>query len=122
MPLLLRHSKGNEVVFPYDSVQGHQAERSAEILDILYNRERLCLLLSPTGSGKTSTLLSPLVSYVSRLKKNSVNCHHPRVVYVTPSHLQLDQVVHELRRTQNARSLLAKNGLVHEYNKLDVVI
>jgi regulator of telomere elongation helicase 1 len=64
---------------------------------------RHALLESPTGTGKTLALLSVcLATQWARMDTKATRdgtAYHQRVVYVSRTHAQLDQVTKELKRT-----------------------
>lgn len=83
---------GLTVYFPYDYVYPEQYDYMRHLKNTLDGERGHCLLEMPTGTGKTVSLLSLILSY---------QLQHPdvgKLVYCTRTVQEMDKVVEELRR------------------------
>ena len=84
-----------DIYFPYKPYV-MQLEYMKTVLSALANRQN-ALLESPTGSGKTICLLTSCLAYVKALRdKGDPDI---KILYMSRTHSQLQQVVKELRKT-----------------------
>ena len=91
--------------FPYEPYQ-IQKDFMSKILTSLENNEN-ALLESPTGSGKTLSLLAPVLAYLSSIPDK------PTVYFTSRTHSQLKQAIDQLRllTTLNATTLASRSHL-----------
>eukprot|EP00467_Chlorarachnion_reptans_P007308 CAMPEP_0114501902 /NCGR_PEP_ID=MMETSP0109-20121206/8755_1 /TAXON_ID=29199 /ORGANISM="Chlorarachnion reptans, Strain CCCM449" /LENGTH=862 /DNA_ID=CAMNT_0001679681 /DNA_START=159 /DNA_END=2747 /DNA_ORIENTATION=- len=81
-----------EVFFPYDYVYPEQYNYMRHLKQTLDGEKGHCLLEMPTGTGKTVSLLSLILSY--QLQHSDCG----KLVYCTRTVQEMDKVVEELRR------------------------
>ena len=95
-----------KVPFPYKPYQ-IQIDFMSKILNSLENNDN-ALLESPTGSGKTLSLLAPVLAYLNTLPNNK-----PTVYFTSRTHSQLKQAIDQLKllTTLNATTLASRNHL-----------
>ncbi|CAK74541.1 unnamed protein product (macronuclear) [Paramecium tetraurelia] len=82
---------------PYD-VQLKYMESVVQSLDRKHN----ALLESPTGTGKTLSLLCASLGWLSKHRKEQQKANNPtklRIIYASRTHAQLKQVAQELKKT-----------------------
>eukprot|EP00835_Amoeboradix_gromovi_P000374 NODE_13_length_42895_cov_0.518413.p4 type:complete len:850 gc:universal NODE_13_length_42895_cov_0.518413:39322-41871(+) len=94
-----------KVPFPYKPY-AIQEDFMSKILKALVNNEN-ALLESPTGSGKTLSLLAPVLAYLQTLQEK------PTVYFASRTHSQLKQAIEQLRllTSLNATTLASRNHL-----------
>ena len=94
-----------KVPFPYQPYR-IQEDFMSNILKALENNDN-ALLESPTGSGKTLSLLAPILAYLNTLPNK------PTVYFTSRTHSQLKQAIEQLRllTTLNATTLASRNHL-----------
>ena len=79
-------------------------------MDALSESTSSLLISSPTGSGKTISMVSPLLAYLTYLSKSHSREACSQAIYVSPTHMQLTQVVAAIVDTQLVRSKLSVDG------------
>ena len=90
-------SIGNyEVLFPYDPYT-QQEEFIVNLIDGIENSKH-CLLESPTGTGKTLSLLSGSLAWIKANNDEKKNMNS-KLFYASRTHAQISQLVSELKST-----------------------
>ncbi|RNF22456.1 putative helicase [Trypanosoma conorhini] len=95
-----------EVPFPFNPYPA-QVEYMRAVIDALNGRAN-ALLESPTGTGKTLSLLCSVLAWLEKRQARqqrgpeSEGADMPRVIYCSRTHAQLSQVIRELKRTRYA--------------------
>src|SRR3989338_1608168 len=80
--------KKEEIFFPYENIRETQVKFISNVLECFDNKKNI-LVHAPTGSGKTVSVLSPLISRT--LKKDIT------IFFMTPKHSQHRIVIETLR-------------------------
>ena len=83
------------IYFPYDYVYPEQYEYMSSLKKTLDSGKGHCLLEMPTGTGKTVSLLSLIVSY--QLQSNLIG----KLIYCTRTVQEIDKVMQEIKRVFN---------------------
>lgn len=84
-----------DVYFPYVPYST-QREYITTVLKALASREH-AILESPTGTGKTISLLTSCLAYVKKAREKGN--YDIKILYMSRTHSQLQQVIKELRKT-----------------------
>jgi regulator of telomere elongation helicase 1 len=74
-------------------------------------RKENALLQSPTGTGKTLSLLCAVMGWMKRWRDREAK--KVRVVYVSRTHMQLAQVVNELKKTPYLPRVITSSSRDH---------
>jgi len=88
--------RGHEIFFPFDSPYPGQISAINNIL-LGLERSQNILFESPTGTGKT---LSLLCSTLAHQKKKKETGTAPVIIYSSATHAQLSSVVEQLKNTE----------------------
>jgi len=86
-----------EVQFPFKPYHA-QVAFMTQVLKSLSSEHQYALLESPTGTGKTLSLLCSILAWQQK-QKTLVPEIPPVIIYASRTHSQLSQVVNELKRT-----------------------
>lgn len=106
---MLFHLEGIPVVFPYPYIYPEQIEYMRHLKATLDGSGGHCLLEMPTGTGKTTTLLSFVLAYRAA-HRGEVG----KLVYCTRTVQEMDKAVEELRTVVEARAKEVRTGGVAE--------
>ncbi|ETO02050.1 hypothetical protein RFI_35386, partial [Reticulomyxa filosa] len=116
------------VYFPYDYVYPEQYDYMVALKQTLDTGNGHCLLEMPTGTGKTVTLLSLIVSY--QLSRPDIG----KLVYCTRTVQEMDKVMEEIKRVfsyinavfpktnEQKKSDASTNSTISSDRKMDVDI
>eukprot|EP01022_Parablepharisma_sp_SALTPOND_P026354 TRINITY_DN629_c0_g1_i1.p1 TRINITY_DN629_c0_g1~~TRINITY_DN629_c0_g1_i1.p1 ORF type:complete len:1040 (-),score=124.45 TRINITY_DN629_c0_g1_i1:3267-6386(-) len=89
--------RGTEVTFPYPPYDQQRQYMEAVIEACEENKN--ALLESPTGTGKTLSLLCSSLAWVKAKRQEGKDNAGVRILYLSRTHSQLMQVVKELKKT-----------------------
>ena len=90
--------QGTKVYFPYKPYE-EQKKYMEKVIEALGNNNN-ALLESPTGTGKTLSLLCSSLGWLKKSRKRSqVSNSPPSILYFSRTHSQLNQVLGELKKT-----------------------
>ena len=87
---------GNTIYFPFDPYKQQEGFMS-KMIDCLQGRGN-ALLESPTGTGKTLSVISSVIGWLENQHKNNT-CKSTKVFVSSRTHTQIKQLVKELRKT-----------------------
>jgi regulator of telomere elongation helicase 1 len=92
---------GKSFYFPYKKLNEPQKNYIKAMFDCLDNKQNL-LIESPTGTGKTLSLLVGALSWAERHYMNSLGGkweNRIKIIYTSRAHSQLSQISKELEKT-----------------------
>ena len=91
---------GHKVFFPHEQPYDCQLEYMKKVIQSAEGSQN-ALLESPTGTGKTLSLLCATLSWLKkeRERHGSKDFGLPQIIYCSRTHSQLQQVQRELRAT-----------------------
>lgn len=93
---------GIEIIFPFIPYKS-QLKYMEKVIELLNNKLKLknyngfAALESPTGTGKTLSLLCSIISWYNKMKKQ--NKFNGKIIYSTRTHSQISQIIAELKKT-----------------------
>lgn len=92
--------EGHRVLFPYKAYEC-QKDYMRRVIEAA-SRQQNALLESPTGTGKTLSLLCSALAWLSKqkeLEKKNFPLTPAKIIYLTRTHSQITQVIRELKKT-----------------------
>ena len=101
--------KSMDVYFPYNPYQP-QREYMTTVLKALANKEN-AILESPTGTGKTISLLTSCLAFVKKAREKGNK--DIKILYMSRTHSQLQQVIQELKKTVYRPKMLVLGSRDH---------
>lgn len=93
---------GINIKFPYKPYENqiNYMKKVIELLNdklIINDHTKIGALESPTGTGKTLSLLCSILGWFYEMKK--LNKFHGKIIYTSRTHSQISQVINELKKT-----------------------
>eukprot|EP01080_Neovahlkampfia_damariscottae_P009562 gene9562-1765_t len=89
--------RGVKVAFPYEPYPVQKAYMTKVIQSLQEGKN--ALLESPTGTGKTLSLLCATLAWTEHMKTQKSTIEVPKIIYASRTHSQLTQVVRELKKS-----------------------
>ena len=93
-----------QVHFPYEKIYEAQISYMRDVIKSLWQKKN-AILQSPTGTGKTLSLLCASLAWLKHHRENSnpanntISVNETRIIYATRTHAQCKQVVDQIKKT-----------------------
>jgi len=88
---------GVQIYFPFPPYPA-QVEYMTSVVKACESAQN-ALIESPTGTGKTLSLLCSTLGWLKEKRKTCPEMNYPRIIYTSRTHAQLAQAVRELKKT-----------------------